>query len=137
MRGGRLVVEQARAEDADGGDARVPDLGVGLDAAAAEASGHDLGGVDVGVGALAGVGDGPVDRVRHHLGRRRPLLARAARRDGQVAVRRDLLQQLLVAAAVGAARAVAPHQHRQLGVAGLAGHVDCVLLQAALGLVGL
>lgn len=126
--GRRLVAQEARAEDADGFDARVPDLGHGLDAAAAVAGGHDLGAVDAGVLALAGVLDDPVDRRRHQGGRRRLRAPRRPRRDGQVAVRGHLRQEVGVGRAVAAAAAVAPDEHGELGRPHRARrHVDGVL----------
>lgn len=88
-----MVCEQARVPDADTLDARVPDLGVGLDAAAAPARGDDARGIDVGEGAAAGVAGDEVDRVGHHLGRGAAAAAGGAACDDEDAVRGDLREE--------------------------------------------
>lgn len=87
--GSAVIRQQARAEDPEGLDARVPGLGHGLDAAAGEPGRGDLGRVDGGVFARGARDlDGVVDRGFHH-GRRGlsvPAASRSARGNDEIPV---------------------------------------------------
>jgi hypothetical protein len=112
---GVAVVEVSRVEDAVRLDSAVGNHSQSLGSAARHARGGDAAGVHVGVRALSGVADGPVNGLLHLLGVGGSALARLALRDEDDAPAGDLEVEVDVAQAVGRARTVAPDHDGHLG----------------------
>jgi len=131
----RVVCEQPRANHANGLHVAIPDIIHSLNSATGEASGHDLGCIDIGiVSSTSGLGN-PVDSGGHSVLIGRAAASRRALSDGEEAMAGDVLKQGGVGCALVAAAAVAPHQDWQLFGPGILRIEDCVAGNRSVGFV--
>jgi hypothetical protein len=133
-----LILQQPRADDADGIDAAVPNVINGLDTTAREARSHDPASIDVRIRSFTGILGNPSDCLIHRLRSGSCSAAIGATlRDGEEAVARDVLQERRVGTTVGAAGAFTPDQYWQRDIAGrgFGWVVDGVALKRVVGLV--
>lgn len=127
----------ARVENANRGDARVLDHGLGLKSATALAPGSYSRAVNVGVVTLAAVLDGPVDRLRHPGPRRLTGLRsrESAGGDEHDAVGSDLAEEGAEAGTVNVTAAIAPNDDRDLESCVVDRLVDGMVRQAGSSIV--
>jgi hypothetical protein len=131
-----LVRKQSGANHANGVDVLVPDDIHGLSPTTREASSHDLGGINIGIGSSSGVLDNPLDCLVHGTRVGCAATIWRALSNGEEAMAGDLLQKGRVGIANVAAGAVAPDENGKLSGTSLCWVVDRMVPERAVRLPG-